>query len=543
MHKANSSASRPEHSAVWFALFVGVVCAWVLSLPLFPSQDGPMHRYYAHALGQVFAHAPHYSGYVVRHPFPPYATQYITLLGLFHLFSFATAEKVLTCLEILCFAYGLRLCATAIGPAGRWVSLLTVPLLLPWYLMMGFFNYSIGIGVALFAIAFWLRLDRSRVAIAGFAVSGIILIFSHPVPLLLLLFFLVADLLRRRFLIADGGSRWFHRNRLQLMALAYMVLLTLYPSLAIDKTKTASTLSDTGFHLPFVRTVMLLTGLSPYNTRSHGLLVNGYRLAAYALLIVSFIWGLRVFREAIRERELTVGASFLVYAVVFAVALPFLPDRLNGGVFFATRMVIMVWIFLLLASAGAKTATPRFRQMCIVLGAIFTVATLLPAEQICRPISRELRMVEGQVLPEHTNALILDGPMFTTSLRSKNDLAFNPMLWASVLPLVRQDDLVLNAPWLDLTISPLRSAPGSILLDHATDLNPVTIADPPRRFVTLVPAVQGEMLIQRSNVVMYAGTDGELSAGLTDFLGARDSAEFTCKRPVTWSLDCVRRSR
>ncbi len=127
-------------SRIWFCFFLGVVCAWVLSLPVFPTQDGPMHRYYAHALGAVLAHDPRYAAYAVRRPFPPYATQYLTLLALFHVFSYSLAEKLFTCAEILCFGFGIRFAATAVGPAGAWVSLLVVPLLLPWFLMMGFYN-------------------------------------------------------------------------------------------------------------------------------------------------------------------------------------------------------------------------------------------------------------------------------------------------------------------------------------------------------------------------------------------------------------------
>ncbi len=502
-----------------------------------------MHRYYAHALGQVFAHAAHYSGYAVRHPFPPYATQYITLLGLSQFFSFDTAEKLLTCLDILCFAYGVRLCATALGPAGAWITLLIAPLLLPWYLMMGFYNYSIGIGFALLTMAFWLRLDRGRVYLLGFALSGLVLIFSHPVPLLLLLVFLVADLLRRRFFLPAAPGNWLRRHRIQLVALLYMLALTLYPSLAIDKSTTASTLSDTGFHLPFVRTALLLTGLSPYNTRSIGLLVNAYRLADYALLAVTAVLALRVFRRSLAARELSSAAAFSLYAALFALLLPFLPDRLNGGVFFATRMVIMVWIFLLLGAAGTPLVTRRFRTMCMLLGAVLTFATLLPANQKFRPIAQDLHTLEAQVLPEHTSALVLNGPLLTPTLRARNDLAFDPYLWANILPLVRQDDLVLNAPWLDLSISPLRASHGSPMLVDATSLIAVPTKDPPPRFITLVPPPRGEQLIHDSQIIVFAGTPDELSHGLTDVLGREDAAEFSCKQPAALSLECVRTSR
>ncbi len=78
-----------------------------------------MHRYYTHALGRVLAHDSHYSVYLLRRPFPPYATQYVSLLALSRLFSFDSAEKIFTCVEIVCFAWGLRFSAVALGPTGK----------------------------------------------------------------------------------------------------------------------------------------------------------------------------------------------------------------------------------------------------------------------------------------------------------------------------------------------------------------------------------------------------------------------------------------
>jgi hypothetical protein len=525
---------------VVFAIIVLVVCLWVLTLPVFPSQDGPMHRYYAHALGAVFAHQPAFQAYVVRHPFPPYATQYITLIGLFHLFSFDMAEKLLTCLEIVCFAYGFRACAVMVGPAGAWLSLLIAPLLLPWYLMMGFFNYSIGVGIALFAVANWLRLDTRRSAIVFYAFWSVLLIFSHPVPVVLLLAFISADLVRRSFFTGPQPGGWFRANRVQLAALLLTLGLASYPALAIDKTKTASTLSDLGFHLPFVRTALLLTGLSPYNTRSHALLINIYRLCAYLLLALALYWGVRAFRLSLSRRQYSVGASFFVYAVLFVLALPFMPDRMNGGVFFATRMVIMVWIFSLLAAAAYQDVDRKFQQVCIALGIVFTLATLLPAEQRFRPMARSVKTVEDQTVPSGISALLLTGPALTESIRAENDLAVDPLLWANILPFVRENDLVLDAPWMELSVSPLRIAPDAHLLANASPL--IEQRGAPHRLTEILPAPDALDLIRRSNMIMYAGTRQELAGGLLGYLGPDDAARFDCRYIQRWSLACFRRS-
>ena len=500
-----------------------------------------MHRYYARALGAVLSHQPRFDVYAIRHPFPPYATQYLSLIGLFHFFSFDMAEKVFTVIEMLCFACGLRLCATAIGPAGQWLSLLVTPLLLPWYLLMGFFNYSIGLGISLLAVGCWLRMERSPGAATGFALCALVLIFSHPVPVLLLLVFQVLDLLRRRYFLGgmEKGS-WKQHGRL-LAAFVYTVCLAIYPSLAIDKSQANSTLSDAGFHLPFVRTALLLTGLSPYNSRSHDLLINGYRLVCYTLLLLALFWAWQTFRNYLRTRRLDAGAAFSAYAVVFALLLPFLPDHLNGGVFFATRMVILVWVFALLGAAGRPQAGAGFKRTCVVLGLLFAAVTLGTAERKLRPFARNVQAVEALRLPPAANGILLTGPTLTTSLRMNNDLAFNPYLWANILPMVRQGDLVLDAPWLQLSISPLRAAPGAPQIVNASALTDQAQVDPPTPFAILFPGGSGERTVQRSDIVLYAGTEQELSAGLVGYLGASDAAEFTCRRVASWSLACMRR--
>ncbi len=430
------------------------------------------------------------------------------------------------------------------------MSLLAAPLLLPWYLMMGFYNYSIGLGLALFAAGFWLRFDRSNWAMPGFAAAGFVLSFSHPVPLGLLVAFLAGDLLRRRFFIAHEPVSWFKANTKQLAGFLYALVLSLLPSLSFDHSQNPSTVHDIGFHLPFLRTILLLTGLSPYNTRSHSVWVNGYRLALYTLLIVAFVWGVQVLRRSLAERQLSAGGAFLVYAVLLAVLLPFLPDRVSGGGFFAMRMVILVWVFALLAAAGCSTdnasgneISGNLPRICVVLGAVFTVLTLVPAERNLRPIAKSVHDMELEPLPAHTNALLLNGPMLNPTLRFHYDLAFNPFMWANMLPIVQQNDLAVDAPWLQLSTFPLHVTSGAMVARDPSAIIELIAQDPPPRLNILVPAEPVQELIEKSDIVTYAGTEEELGHGLVDYLGPHDAAEFTCRRPQSWSLLCVRKDR
>jgi hypothetical protein len=73
------NAPPPKHelrrNAFLFTALVALICAWVLSLPVFPSQDGPAHKFYAGVLGQELFGDPYGHAYRIRMPVPPYASQ------------------------------------------------------------------------------------------------------------------------------------------------------------------------------------------------------------------------------------------------------------------------------------------------------------------------------------------------------------------------------------------------------------------------------------------------------------------------------------
>src|ERR1700679_4163870 len=105
------SGFDPKLISIFFAGLVSVFCAWALSLPLFPTQDGPMHKYYVHAIASLLSGSRAYDAYLIRHPLPPYAIHYALLLGLTKLLSFDLAEKVFICLIFVLTAYNFRYCA------------------------------------------------------------------------------------------------------------------------------------------------------------------------------------------------------------------------------------------------------------------------------------------------------------------------------------------------------------------------------------------------------------------------------------------------
>ncbi len=67
--KQNVARDEPADFLALFVLLMGLMCGFVLSLPEFPSQDGPIHVYYAHVLTSLFQHGTIYQPYFyIRSP-------------------------------------------------------------------------------------------------------------------------------------------------------------------------------------------------------------------------------------------------------------------------------------------------------------------------------------------------------------------------------------------------------------------------------------------------------------------------------------------
>ncbi len=527
-----------SRTSLLFAGIVAAFCAWILSLPLFPSQDGPMHRYYVHVLGAVLSGSHLYDVYQIRHPFPPYLTHYFTLLLLSKFLSFDLAEKVFVCGLVACFAYGFRFCARALGDFGDVVSLCIAPLFLQWSVMMGFLNYALAVALFLFAAGCWIRaMQGRRLYWVGFAAITALLTVTHPVPLLVLIGLLGVDLLLHVFRSGEKGP-FLQRIGWRVAALFYAGLGFVLISGTVDRSQSASALQNLGFHLPFVTTAALLTGVSPYNTRSTSLLINSYRLSLYALLVGGLIFGARRFSVAWRLRQFTLGDSLYLSAVVLALGLPFIPENVNGSAYFATRLVALVWIGALLGAAGYVPRNPGLAKALIAAALVFASVTLITAQVYVRPVARSVHAIEEQPLPRGVRGLILLGPGLDSQVRFTTQFAPDPFAWATVLPFVSHDDVALDSPWLDQAILPLAASPGSPLLIEDIRLAHLSKTDPPSAPGRSLPGSKEKQIVRATDFIVVAGTPQDLSAGLSVQLDADQAARFHCTAH-DWYLVCL----
>lgn len=522
---------KNKWSSFLFAGLVFLLCAWVLLMPVFPSQDGPMHKYYVHALSEMGHGSVIYrESYRIRHPLPPYATHYALLLGMATIVSLDHAESLLVCLIIVMSAYSFRFCANSLGPNGDRVSFFVLPLLLSWPLFMGFFNYTLGIGLFFLAAGLWCRFHSSDWKLPLLFVGSVIaLTFTHPVPLLLLILLLFFDLSttliqavrQRRAPLLLPEDRW------RIITIALACLCFLYPVLISDKSQVGLNLTDFKFHAQVAIASLGLYGLSPFNPRSHDLLINLYRVGLIFLLVFSLLLAGSGIVRRVRSAQLRQSDVFFLISLTLGIAIPFLPVTMNNAAFFSQRMVIFVWLTGLLAAAGYESDKRNFSKIVPWVATALVAITLTNVQRFISPISRDLANIEAQPLPVSAEGLVFSGKHLFDEEKWKHQIAFSPYGWSGALPLIHADSVMLNSPFLDMTTMPIKGAPGSNqIISHLDDTTSYKL-NGNNTIENLDPALQAST-IRATDFVIVVGPIHDLQYGLDSYVDHDTATMYSC---------------
>ena len=460
---ASAGPVSEQRRNLWlFSALLACFCGWVLSLPVFPSQDGPAHKFYAGVLAHKLHGDPYNDAYLVRMPPPSYASQDYLLAAASNLVDIDLAEKLFVCLVLILTAFGVRWCCQHIGAGGASASLFAMPLLLHWPLMMGFMNYAFGLGLLLVAFSLWLRMERDGVSRwwwSAFAALVVLMMFTHPVTLLMLLLLCGYDLLTQIVWVKPRERHAPGISAQRSLAILVLCGALAYPLLNVNTTRSTHDVARTAFKFHSYVNEAMLVGLSPFYRHSALVSVNVYRVSLYALLAAALLLGGRQIAQHYRARRLTRGDFMLGGAVLLLLIIPIMPDSVNGALDFFIRMLVMVWI-LALFGASQYSLSARGRTVAQVAAVVLAGIALLPAERCARPASRQTASLRQLQLPadEHGLILALTGPNLVEQSRQFG-LAADPDLWASMVPMLRAHDVVINSPWIDATYMALR--PGS----------------------------------------------------------------------------------
>lgn len=443
-----------EHAdLVVFGLAVLMCCAWILSLPVFPSEDGPVHVYYATVMAKLLggSHGPLSQAFRIRHLLPPYSLYYYLLIALLQFFPPVLVEQIIVCITVVMMAAGFRYMCTAAGPNGRWTAFLVLPLLLNWPLFMGFQNYCFAIGLSFWAVGVWF--GRARYRLAVFLLLVVLIVLTHPVPLLPLAAICGIDLAGRRILWpaaaderAKAVANWW-RDLVTLAAacgcMSYVLLFT----------QTNKVRENLLLHIHPMMSIMkysTLYGLGLFARASAATLI--YTALLFAALFLALLLAVRGFVRSGRGLRWAPTDALLFATLALLVVLPFLPDTMNGGFYFSNRFLIFVWCGAIAAASGGIAFAPRLRLLFLVMGCGTLAYTLVLAQVRIAPEARRAAEAErAPIVRTGENALLLPA----TDYEADPKLRFRPLEWSAVRYFRRAGDVMLDAPFLDMSTMPI----------------------------------------------------------------------------------------
>ncbi len=539
---AESPGSLREQrlALILYLLIIALHCAWVLSMPVFPSQDGPLHLYYVNVFRDLLlhAHGTYSHTYYIGRYLPAYSLYYYGLIALGSVCSLQAADKIIVCIFFVVFGLGVRKLVQAVSGSAVWAPLLILPILLNWPLMMGFVNYALAAGIACFALAAWCS-GANRPALLPriqFLLLLAVVILTHPVPWMLVMAFVFLDLSLRAVFFRRYNGTWsgLFAGAFQLDLLAAFIGCLGYLFLRGFRNLAGSGIHAVPSEGRFLHA--LHVRLVDYrHMRGYELFVDGSTsshlnrllfLPAVLLLIALAVWGLvRAWRSHDRGPRLTWG----LFSLTFLLVLPFVPANLNGSYFFAMRLLFLVYTCLAVAAAGMMTS----RRIAAPLAAAFaalSLFTLALAHRRITPVAYEIAALQtAPAVPAGTPGLIMWPEADTTG-----PLSFGPLLWAGAGYMRQHNAVLYNTTWLELAIIPVKVQPQALFrMDREFSIVPPRVA-PKRRGLFETPASQAETL-RRVGYVVGVHAPGVPGRDLLTS-GPAPTPGWTCSQTGDWQV-------
>jgi hypothetical protein len=320
-------------------LFVGLLLlhlAPIWTVRFVPTTDGPCHNYNAWILLHHDDPAwprfqEHYE--IDRRPLPNWLS-HAALALLMLAFPPAIAEKIVASACIALLPLAVRRLATAVDPERRWLSWLAFPFTYHVLFQYGFYNFSIGLSLHLFAMATWWR-HRDRPTAAYAVGINLLLLLAYFCHILSVGFALLS--------IAVLMLTTLRRDRLRTYAihaaiLAPQALLPLWFVHAERGAPPVPSRWSTWFELKY------LFRLEALYTFDEIQLLLGIAVITVSLLLALWTLVSRARRDGrLRAEE----DGFLLLAVLFAAAFFVSPDGLSGGTMLQQRLSLYPWLLLI----------------------------------------------------------------------------------------------------------------------------------------------------------------------------------------------------
>lgn len=449
----------PRYCAAVFLGLLAVISAWIFTLPVFPSQDGPVHVYYARVALDLLHGPTQYSAeYSIARLFPPYSLHAYLLMGALKAgVSPDGSEKLLATVSLLLGGLGLWYFARQLGKSAEIAAIFAVPLLLNRYFFFGLYAYWLGIAVGFFAMGLWLRSDRrSPARRVLFVILTVLSLFGHPIPFLLVLGFCWTEIAvgwwegrpasRRRSLPAALSPQFVTPSWADVATLAAVSLLLLYVKMYSNSGALWESYSAAELRQNAARILNVFNGklLAPLTSATYAYAMGAIVAAAFVLACWQTVRELR--SHSFRRAQLV-----LAWAVLFLVALPLLPEKVNGGFLFADR--ITIWLALMIVAAAANSdLLSRLAGAAAALGGVLALSLLLALNAQLRPVAQGL-VLKG--MPR----LAWGEHLFAVNATPNPQFTYNPYLWTGARVVEAESAFLENSPWLLTSIMMLEKNP------------------------------------------------------------------------------------
>ncbi|MFC1717147.1 hypothetical protein ACFL6S_26025 [Candidatus Poribacteria bacterium] len=334
------SRSRPD---LWTLAFILLTLIYILPiwiLKYFPSQDGPSHIYNCFILK-------HYSDpdyvfnqfYEIRKSPIPNWTCHAFITFFMYLVPPLIAEKLLLTGYIVLMAVGMLYLLNAVEDRRKPLVLIGFPFIYNYILLMGFYNFSLGIGMLMLVIGYWWK-HSDTFGVRNAIVLGLLLValyFCHLVPLALAIFSIAVITL---VCLPFRFARWKQ---------TLFTFLCMLPAagLTIYYTSTRGTERSGVWELSRLWQYFIRNESLAYHSESQiifGKMVTGafVVLFFYTLIRDHFFtnewrFGLRLHRKDF----------FLLLCAAFFIMYLKAPDSMSGGGFIKTRMSLFPFLIII----------------------------------------------------------------------------------------------------------------------------------------------------------------------------------------------------
>ncbi len=431
----------------------------ILMLPLLANQDGPLHVFYAHVFQQLLSgHSQFASFYAVRSVFPPYSLHLYLIILLTRVLEPVLTERVVACLEVLWVVVGFARLIRALNKESLYAAFLVLPFAAGWTVYMGFSNFTFGLGSFLFAVGYWLdheaHLNWRDIAVC----SGLVFVLAamHPVTLFFFFTFTLVNFLVQggHFLMQVRGKSLFSNLiafvRARMASVTFLItagiIVAIWMRNFVDPDSTHVVRPSHYEQFQRFLSLVSLNEISPFTV--HWKTYSVPLAAVFGIALLLAIRGTWLRRTEPKVVALCLMTLFLLAGFFI------IPQQFNRSFYANTRFSISA-LFLILAMAGLASI-PRnlWKIVSVFVVAAALLVTVLQRRQNLQNVSRVDAGLRAPLLKAASRVEVIKFGGY----RPRYPLRYDPAIWAVAYWCSRSDAVLIDRPWMDLPIYPIKGA-------------------------------------------------------------------------------------